>query len=154
MRGEFRFHNGLILPNNISLAGAQAILDSAFRLEAQTWYVGLVSGAPSLDMTQADMTEPTIGVNGYARVALAHDSVGWPIIGEANGAAYVESANCVFAASGGNFNEPFQRCALLLTPTYSAAGIVVSLSAPLPTERVITPTTPSEDRTFNYRIYL
>jgi hypothetical protein len=55
VRGEFRFKNGLILPNNISLVGAQAILESAFNLVAREWWVALVSGPPTLAMEMGDL---------------------------------------------------------------------------------------------------
>lgn len=154
MRGEFRFANGLILPNNVSLVGAQTILESAFNLTVQTWYVALVSGPPTLDMTMGDMTEPTIGTNGYARQALAHDAVGWPTIDASGDQAYVESATVTFAAVGGDFDEAIQRCALLGTNTFNAGDSVWALSAPLPTELVITPTTLLVNRQFTYRLYL
>lgn len=154
MRGEFRFADGLILPNNISLAGAKAILDSAFRLQAQTWFAALVSGPPTLDMVQGDLSEPTIGINGYARVALPHNSTGWPTVSDVNGQAYVESAQITFEATGGDFSAPYQRLALVLTETRSLSGVVVALSAPLPFERVVTPATPLVERQFTYRVYL
>lgn len=154
MRGEFRFASGLIVPNNISIAGAKAILESAFWLQSRTWFAALVSGAPATDMLEGDLTEPTIGVNGYARVALEHSQVGWPVSGSQNGQAYIESKDAVFVASGGNFNQPIQRVALLLGATPVSLRDVVSLSSPLPTELTIGPSTPLDVRTFNYRIYL
>lgn len=154
MRGEFRFDNGLVLPNNISIAGAKAILDSAFRLQSQTWFAALVSGAPTVDMNQSDMLEPSIGVNGYARVSLAHNSTGWPVLSDVNGHAFIESAPVLFTPTGGNFSRAIQRAALMLTETFSAESPIVSLSAPLPVEVVLTPTTPEADRRFTYRIYL
>jgi hypothetical protein len=155
MRGEFRFRNGLVLPNNISLTGAKVILESAFNLVTRSWYVALVSGAPTIDMTQGDMTEPTIGVGGYARASLAHSPSGWPIIGDVNGQAYVESALVSFAATAGEqFDEAIQRMALVLTETRTPLSPVIALSAPLPAELIIDSSTPASDREFTYRIYL
>lgn len=154
MRGEFRFANGLIVPNNISLVGAQAMLESAFNLVEREWWVALVSGPPTLDMTMLDMTEPAIGVNGYARQELTHDDTGWPTVAVSGDQAYVESAVVTFAAVGGNFDKAIQRCALLGTDTYSSGDDVWSLSSPLPAEVVITPTTLLADRQFTYRVYL
>jgi hypothetical protein len=154
VRGEFRFRNGLIVPNNVSLVGAQAVLESAFNLTARTWYVALVSGPPTLDMTMADMIEPTIGTNGYARQALTHDDTGWPTIGVSNDQAYVESALVTFEATGGAFDEAIQRCALLGTATHSPTDDVWSLSSPLPLELTIDESTDLADRQFNYRLYL
>lgn len=155
MRGEFRFRGGLIVPNNISLAGAKLILASAFQLESRSWYVALVSGPPTIDMTQAGFTEPTIGVNGYARQELTHDDTGWPTISDSNGQAYVESATVTFAASAGQaFDEAIQRMALVTTLARVNTSPVVALSAPLPAELIIDSSTPLIDREFTYRIYL
>lgn len=154
MRGEFRFSNGLILPNNISLAGAEAILESAFNLTAREWWVALVGGPPTLDMTMNQMTEPTIGVNGYARQELTHDNVGWPTIAASGDQIYVESKVLTFAAVGGDFDQAIQRCALLGFDTYDDTHDVWALSSPLPLEIVIGPSTALVDRQFTYRVYL
>lgn len=155
MRGEFRFRSGLVVPNNVSLEGAKLILESAFNLVPRTWFVALVSGPPTIDMTQASMTEPTVGVGGYARVALPHNDTGWPTIGDLNGQAYVESDLVTFAAAPGEqFDEPIQRMALVLTEVLTPTSPVVALSAPLPAELVIDSNTPEVNRQFTYRIYL
>lgn len=154
MRGEFRFRNGLVVPNNISLVGAQAILESAFQLAEREWWVALVSGPPTLDMTEGDITEPTIGVNGYAREELTHDDTGWPTIAVSGDQAYVESRLITFEATGGDFDAAIQRCALLTNDTYGAGQDILALSAPLPTEIVISPSTLEADRQFTYRVYL
>ena len=155
MRGEFRFSNGLVVPNNISLAGAKLILESAFNLTPRTWFVALVSGAPTINMTQGDMTEPSVGVGGYARIPLAHDNLGWPVVSDVNGQAYVESAVITFAADPDTqFDAAIQRTALVLTSVRTPSSPVVALSAPLPAELIIDSDTPEVDRQFTYRIYL
>ena len=155
MRGEFRFRNGLVVPNNISLEGAKAILESAFWLTTRTWYVALVSGAPTINMTQGDVTEPTLGVGGYARIPLAHDNTGWPTVSDVNGQAYIESDAVTFAATAGQqFDEAIQRAALMLTATLTPSSPIVALSAPLPAELIIDSDTPEVNRQFTYRIYL
>jgi hypothetical protein len=154
MRGEFHRADGLILPNNISLAGAGIVMAAAFNLTPTEWWLALVAGAPALDMTIGDMVEPAIGTNGYARQELTHDAVGWPTIAVSNDQMYVESAAATFAAVGGNFSQSIQRVALLVTDTYNAANVVVALSAPLPTPLLVTPATPLASRQFKYRVYL
>jgi hypothetical protein len=59
-----------------------------------------------------------------------------------------------FAATGGDFDSAIQRCALVGAESYTASDSVVSLSAPLPEEVVITPDTLLADRQFTYRVYL
>jgi len=154
MRGEFITKGGLILPNNISSEGARVILAAAFRNDVPTWYMALVRGVPSLTMTSATLTEPTIGTNGYARVGVARSNVGWPTEGVSAGERFIETDWITFAASGGNFNQAIQRVALLGTNAYNAANPVYALSAALPAERVITPSTALGDRQFKYRVYI
>lgn len=154
MRGQFIRRDGLILPNNVSLAGAEAILAAAFQGAAQSWYAALVSGPPTLDMTSADLTEPTIGTNGYARIEIAQSAVGWPVIAQQNNEMYVESDWLTWAAVGGDFNQAIQRLALLGTSTYTAGDDVLALSAPLPTEYIITPSTDLANRQFKYQLFL
>ncbi|MCK8343041.1 hypothetical protein LXA62_18235, partial [Erwinia amylovora] len=61
----------MVLPNNITTEGARVILAAAFRNDVPTFFAGLVRGVPSLSLTSANLTEPTIGTNGYARVSIA-----------------------------------------------------------------------------------
>lgn len=154
MRGQFVRRDGLTLPNNVSLAGAEAILKGAFRLTAQAWYAALVTGSASPIMTMGDMDEPAIGTNGYARVAIAQSGVGWPTLGTLVNEKYIESDWLTFTASGGNFSIPVQRIALLGFATYSAAHPVFALSAILPEEITITPATLLANRQFKYQFFL
>lgn len=154
MRGQFIRGDGLVLPNNISNAGAQMILASAFKNTVPTFYMALVRGIPSADMTFADMFEPTIGVNGYARVEIERSAVGWPVEGLSGGERYIESKFCTFAASVGDFDDSIQRLALCSTNSYVGSDAVYALSVPLPAELTITPTTPLASRQFKYQIYI
>lgn len=64
------------------------ILDSQFGAGATsfapaTWYVGLSRATSNDDGTGFD--EPTIGVNGYARVALTNNTTNWPAAATVDG---------------------------------------------------------------------
>lgn len=154
MRGRFIRGDGLILPNNVSLAGAEMVLKSAFRLTAQSLWAALVFGPPTTDMVIGDLVEPTIGVNGYERVEITQDIVGWPTIGTLGSEKYIETDWLEFEATGGNFDEGVQRVALLGAETYDVNQDVFSLSAMMPAEIIITPTTDLADRRFKYQFFL
>ncbi len=154
MRGQFIRGDGLVVPNNISLAGAEVILKGAFRLTAQAMYAGLVAGTPTLAMTMNDVVEPTIGTNGYGRVAIPQNLTGWPTLGTLVNEKYVESDWLTFEAVGGNFDQGVQRVALLGFNTYSGVHDIFALSAAMPTEITITPLTDLSLRRFKYRLYL
>lgn len=153
LRGEFRFQNGLIVPNNITTAGCQAILAAFARGTAPIFHVGLCSAVYEPDLEIQDITEPTLAVNGYARLAVTRDAVGWPSDGVVNDEAFIESLDLVWEATGGDFDEPVTR--MFLTPeAVATAGVIYCLSGPLPEEFTVQPSTPLPDRTFKYRIYL
>ena len=154
MQGRFIREDGLIIPNNISQAGAQAFLAAAFRNDVPTFYVGLVTGPPSLTMTLADMIEPTVGVNGYARQNIARNSGGWPTQGVAGNQRFVESDWITFTATGGNFDQPIQRLALFNTNVVAPVNPIWALSSPMSNAYVITPSTPLAERRFKYAVYL
>lgn len=153
LRGEFRSKSGLVIPNNITTAGAQMILGSALRGDVPTFYVGLCSAVPVPGLLIENVVEPTLATNGYARLAVARDNTGWPSDGLVNGEPYLESLDLVWTAVGGPFDQPVTR--MFLTPEESATvGDVYAISAALPEELAIDESTPLVDRTFNYRIYL
>lgn len=154
MRGQFIRGDGLVIPNNVSLAGADMILKAAFRLTAQPLFAALVAGTPTLSMTMATLTEPTIGTNGYARVAVAQSAIGWPLVGTLVNEKYIETDWLVFEAVGGNFNQPIQRIALLGFNTYLGTHDVFALSALMPAQLTVTPTTLLADRRFKYQFFL
>jgi len=154
MRGQFIRGDGLILPNNVSQAGAAMILRGAFRLTSQPIYAALVRGAPTLSMRMVSMSEPTIGVNGYNRVFIPQDENSWPQLGEFNSETFIRSMWLPFAAVGGSFDKPIQRIALVGSAIYNPTDPVFALSAPLEVPLVITPDTPLAYRRFRYQFYL
>lgn len=153
LRGEFRFQNGLIVPNNVTIAGAQMILAAALRNTVPVFHIGLCSAVYEPDLTLADIVEPTLAVNGYARLAVARDSVGWPSGGLVNNEPYLETLALVWEATGGEFDQPVTRMFLTPEPT-ATEGVVYALSGALPEEFTIDEETAEVDRTFKYRIYL
>lgn len=153
LRGEFRCGSGLVIPNNVTEAGARAILVGALRNIFSTLYVGLCSAVYEPDLQIQDIVEPTLALNGYARQAVARDSTGWPSDGLVNGENYLETLPLIFSAAGGDFSQPVTRLFLSQTAN-GTTGDVLALSAPLPDDLLITPTTPLVDRTFKYRLYL
>lgn len=151
MRAEYRFHNGLVIPNSFTNAGLDAILKGAFRNEWPVGglFVGLCSAAPSRGLTLADLQEPTIGVNGYARQVLARNAVDWLTVGSLNGDPFLETKVLTFTASGGSYNKGITR--LFLTPEATAiVGAVWALSAATQLEQVLIDGVPAN---FNYRVY-
>jgi hypothetical protein len=153
LRGEFRFANGLIVPNNVTEAGSAAILAAALRNTDITFWVGLCSAVYQPDLKIEDVTEPTLATNGYARLAVTRDLVGWPSGGLVNGESYLESLPLVWTAVGAPFDQPVTR--MFISQEESAtAGDIIALSAALPDDLIIDPATLEVDRTFVYRLYL
>jgi hypothetical protein len=153
LRGEFIRGDGLVTPNNLTLYGAGKLLEAALQNDALSLYMGLCTAVPAYGLRQQDIVEPTIGVNGYARQALAQDSTDWPTTGSLNNEAYIESKVLTFAASGGNFSSTFTR--LFLGFSLDAlTGDIFSLGSALPAPLLITPTTLLADRQYKYRLYL
>lgn len=153
LRGEFRFDNGLIVPNNVTIAGAGAILAAALRDSDISFWIGLCNAVYAPDLRIEEVTEPTVAVHGYARLAVARSIVGWPSGGLVNGENYIESLALTWAAVGGAFDQPVTRM-FICGSAASPNGDVIALSAPLPDELLIDVDTPINDRTFKYRLYL
>jgi hypothetical protein len=99
------------------------------------------------------LNEPTIAIGGYARQSIPRTSVGWPAFSELNGETYFETRTFVFAATGGGFDKPINRLALVNHATEVTGEKVVALSGALPAELMILTTTPEVQRSFKYRIY-
>lgn len=158
MRGEY-FHNGIAIPNNLTTKGRSEFLAMAFRGISGTaigaggnFFLGLCTAVPSDSLTLADIVEPTIGVNGYARVAITRDSLGWPTVGTTNLIPFIETIDAVFTAAGGDFDQTVTRS--FLTPEATlTVGDIYSLSEALIAPLLITPATLVAARTFNYRVY-
>jgi len=154
LRGEFVRGDGLILPNNVSLAGSQAILTAWARGTVPTFVFGLIKGSPTLTMTETNVGEPTIGHNGYNRIAVTRDVNGWPVFGNVGVENYIGTKPLVFTPTGGAFDQPIQRVALFDSLTKDPAHNIYSMSAPLQNEVILDVSTPVEQRTFYYRLYL
>lgn len=161
IEGEFRFANGLIVPNNVTDSGRHEYLDMIFRGvdgvqvidPGSTFWFGLSNAVPANVVDLTVIAEPTIGVNGYARISVPRNATGFPNSGHETGEHYVETDDLVFTASGGDFDAPISR--LFLTPIESLQiGQVWALSAPLAAPLTITPSTPLVNRTFRYRAYM
>lgn len=154
LRGEYRRSDGHVTHNAFTTAGLAGILASAFRdiWPAAGVYVGLCQAVPSAGLTLANIEEPTIGVNGYARQPIARSLVGWPVAGTVGNDPFLESLPIVFTATGGDFDLGVSR--LFLTPEQTAtAGELWGLSGAISATLIIGPATPLNQRTFNYRIY-
>jgi hypothetical protein len=152
LKGEYIRGDGLVIPNTVTRAGAAFVLAAAFKGVWNGVYMALVAGAPIPDLQMGQLVEPTIGVNGYARQEL-EQTLDWDTEGTLNGVPYIESAAKVFAATNSGFNQAIRRLALVPTLT-DLTGDVYSVSAPLPADLSILSTTPVENRTFRYRVYL
>jgi|SRR3990167_1316940 len=153
LRGEFIRGDGLVIPNNITTYGAQTLLGLALLNSTYALNLALVNAAPDVGLQLESLNEPTIGVNGYARIAVTRDILGWPSTGVLNGEVYYETDWAIWAAVGGDFDKAITRMALVNHPTLAVGNYVIALSGALPAEIIITPTTPEADRKFKYRIY-
>ena len=136
MRGQFIIllsnGNEIILPNTIVEESAEAYLARLFQGSAITgFFVGLCNQGPAHADTLVSITsEPTIGVNGYARQALAQDNTDWPTINTQNEESFIESKQVDFTASGGDFDNAHSRLFLCSVST-GTAGILYAYSAAL-----------------------
>ena len=140
MRGQFILTNlqtgeEQIIPNTIVGEGAEAFFATLFNTTALgTFYMGLCNQVPDNSDVLLDITtEPTIGVNGYARGVLARNGVDWPVISSQNGETFVTSKAIVFTASGGAFDAPFTRLFISSVAT-GFVGTLFSYSAALASE--------------------
>ena len=152
LRGEFIRGDGLVIPNNVTTYGVKSFFRWALRNEDYSLHLGLANCAPNVLLQVESLNEPTLGVGGYARQAIAR-TTDWPIFGTFNGEQYYETRLFVFTATGGGFDKPINRLALINSAADVAGEKVVALSGPIPAELTILPATPEEQRTFKYRIY-
>lgn len=152
LRGEFRFDDGLVIPNNITIAGCQMLLAAALRNTVPAFWVGLCSAVYQPDLGIEDLIEPTIAANGYSRLAVARDLTGWPSDGQVNGEVYFESLPLVWQAVGGPFDQPITRM-FICGSEAGLTGDVFCLSATLPDDLIVDTATLLVDRTFKYRIF-
>lgn len=151
-RGEFHRADGLVIPNNVTIFGAQSILAGFARNTVPTFFVGLCSAVYEPDLTLAQIDEPTIGTNGYARIPVARDNIGWPNTGLVNDEPYIESLALVWAAVDGPFDKAVTR--MFITPEEIAiVGDIFCLSGAVPDEFIVDVDTLEADRTFKYRLF-
>ena len=156
LRGEYilTFKDGkqIIVPNTIVAEGAEQFLAELFNgTAAASLHLGLCNQVPDNgDVLAAILSEPTIGVNGYARKALARNSTDFPSIATANNESFVTSKQLTFTASGGDFDAPFSRF-FLCDQLSGFVGTLFSYSAALST-----PVTLADGVSFDaqYRFYL
>lgn len=161
MRGEFIRGDGLVIPNNVTNSGRAQYLKMIFNGvdgtpvidPGSTFFFGLSNAVPADVVDLTVILEPTIGVEGYARQAVARSTVGFPNQGVSNGEPFIETADIVFVATGAGFDAPISR--LFLTPEATAlVGQVWALSAALSAPLTILTSTPLANRTFRYRAYM
>lgn len=154
MRGEFRFQNGCILRNSVTTSGQRQYLRMLFQnaILPEFW-IGATDSIPTMSATLATINEPTIGVNGYARIQVPRSAAGWPTEGESAGVPWIETSDLVFTAIGAAFDKPITR--LFLTPESTLTiGDVFAIGAAFPAPLIVDPSTPLADRTFRYRVYM
>ena len=136
MRGQFIIMlpggDEIILPNTIVEEGAEAYLARIFQNASITgFFVGLCDQGPvHTDTLTSISTEPTIGVNGYARQALVQNGTDWPTILTQNEETSIESKQVDFTASGGDFDTAHSRLFLCSVLT-GTSGILYAYSAAL-----------------------
>lgn len=152
LRGQFERADGLVLPNNITQFGIQTILELALRNTSVSFYVGLCNAVYAPDLNVADIEEPTIGANGYARIAVTRDETGWPNVGTINNEYYMQTDFLTWAATPAAFDQSISRMFICLHAT-SLVVDVFALSAALPDEILIGPLTDESDRKFRYSIF-
>lgn len=152
LRGRFIRGDGLVIPNTISIAGAQMILAGALRDTPMTLWAGLVQGAPSPDMTLATLSEPTVA-NGYARIPIDRSIAGWPVMDTIGAESYIESDWLTWTPTA-PFDVAIQRVALFGTDARDSTNPCFCLSSPLPDQIILDPTTPLGNRQFKYQIFL
>ena len=154
MRGEFRFANGRILPNTVTIAGQQQYLQMLFQnILVTQFFMGLTDSIPTMMSDLSTINEPTIGINGYARINVPRSIVGWPNEGSSAGIPFIETTDLVFTPVIGPFDQPVSR--IFLTPEQTlTVGIIWAIGAAIPTPIVLDPTTTLVDRTFRYRVYM
>lgn len=154
LNGRFTRSDGLVMPNTITEIGRRELLASAFKGDALNLYAALVFGAAGPVALESDLVEPTIGVNGYARVALAKNGVDWPNLDMEGALARIASKLITFTAVGGNFDQEVNRIALMRGAARDNAREVWSIGSVMLAPITITPATPLIQRQFSYAVRL
>jgi len=165
MRGEYiiTLHKGgdeddeeIIIPNTLVQEGQEKMWHALFNnddLTNLTFEFGAFAEVPVYATNWAAQfaSEPTVGVNGYARTSL--NPTGWTIAA-VNNEVYAESPNQVFTAAGGPFDKAFDRFFMVLVIEEPAATInryLLSYSSALAQAITLLDT---QSYTLKYRAYL
>lgn len=154
LNGQFTRADGLIMPNTITNEGRKQLLGSAFQGDAMTLYAALVFGSGGPIVLESDLLEPTIGVNGYARVALAKNDVDWPNLDMEGALARISSKVMTWTATGTGFDHEVNRVALMLGNARDNARAVWSVGSVMLDSITVIPTTPLIQRQFSYSVRL
>jgi len=145
-----------IVCNTLVAEGQEKLWHALFNnndLSSMSFIFGAFAEVPLLATTfSAQFTsEPTIGVNGYARATEA--ATGWTITAVGS-EVYAESPNQVFTASGGIFDKAFVRFFMALVleePSTTFTSYLVSYSSALAAAVTLLDT---QSYTLKYRVYL
>ena len=134
--------------------GATQMLEMFAGLEPAgiAWELGLCAVIPTPDTVLADLQEPTIGVNGYARASIARDATGFPAgVTNATTQPRVETEAVTFTPDAStSFDVATNR--VFLFQTAPVTGIV--LIGPVITAEpvALAASMPVADRTFSLLI--
>ena len=90
LKGKYIRGDGLILPNNVTLAGAAFIMAAALQNSYAAIYMGLVQAVPDVNLLESACIEPTIGTNGYARQLINRNNTDWATTGIAGVEAWIK----------------------------------------------------------------
>jgi hypothetical protein len=147
VKGEFIRGDGLVLPNNVTAAGARQLLLAAFRADVGVqWVMGVAAAAVFQPVMNTGDWEESAN---SGRQLIPRDATGWPVQGEVNGEPYVESRAVEFPANTYEVTRLF-----LADQGFGQPTKLLALSSPLPTPLQVTALTPAAQRTFKYRLYL
>ncbi len=153
LRGFFRRADGLSLPNNVTLFGAQTILVAALRDTATEFWLGLVNCVPDRTLQLEDLNEPEFGTGGYARQQITRDIMGWPVLSTLNDEPFVQSEWVTFPATDA-WSGPVNRPALFTTDTDRFGDGVIALGSAWSPETLYDESSVDNTRTFRYRLFL
>lgn len=154
LRGGFERKDGMVTPNTITLEGRQMTLAAAFRQAPMTLHAALVFGDPGLSLVEDDLREPTIGVNGYARIPVSPDMANWPTLDTEGGLGRVVSKLMTWAAVDGPFDQEVNRIAIMLGDSRTPERAVWSVGSVWLESLVIDTDTPLAQRQFTYAVRL
>ena len=150
MRGFYivDVETGERIPNQITVEGEETFLKMITRADVAdvasggNFFLGLtgLSVANTNTLTQVAVAEPTV-TNNYSRKPITRNAAGFTDISQVNGIFRAQSAVVNFTATPGNYSTSIYRL-FLCNVVSGTVGKLFSVSAPLLTPRLITPTTP------------